>query len=109
MSKKLTDEQKQEYVERALRYRHAAFKQLEESEKYWKKAGIRTCTLSMSDESEVHVFSGIKKLAKLFNAKITPQEDYFGNIDYSRGVITLPSGETCFSIGEPKKSRFVFR
>ena len=95
-----SDERKKEWVAEALKLHREACEKIREAEKYWNKAGVETCTSCYGYEKCIHVFSGINNLSELFDEPIL-HEDNSGKPDPSRAVVMLPSGERCFSIGEP--------
>ena len=88
------------WVAEALKLHHEACEKEREAEKYWNKVGVTTCNTSYGFGPYIHVFSGINKLSELFDRPLL-HEDNCGKPDPSRAVVTLPSGERCFSIGDP--------
>lgn len=95
-----SNERKKEWVAEALKLHREACEKIREAEKYWYKVGVTTCTSCYGSEECIHVFSGINNLSELFDEPLL-HEDNCGKPDPSRAVVTLPSGERCFSIGEP--------
>ena len=110
MIKNTSNERKKEWVAEALKLHHEACEKMREAEKYWNKVGVETCTLNYVFEPQIHVFRGINNLSELFDRPLL-HEDNFGGPDPSRAVVKLPSGERCFSIGEPTHvaTEYVFR
>lgn len=100
MIKSTSNKRKKEWVAEALKLHHEAYEKMREAEKYWNKVGVKTCDPSYVFEPYIHVFSGINNLSELFDRPIL-HEDNSGKPDPSRAVVMLPSGERCFSIGEP--------
>ena len=111
MIKSTSNERKKEWVAEALRLHHEAYAKLREADKLWDKVGVTLCTAAFGNEKYIHVFSGINKLSELFDKPLS-HEDNFGRVDPARAIVKLPSGETCFSIGEPTTpvvTEYVFR
>lgn len=89
-----------ELVAEALKLHHEAYEKLREADKLWDQVGVTLCTAAFGKETYIHVFSGINKLSELFDEPLS-HKDSFGRTDPARATVKLPSGETCFSIGEP--------
>lgn len=97
----MKNQEQKTIVAEALRLHHEAYEKHKEAEELWNKVGITTCTSTYGFESEIHIFRGIKKLAEILGTETEPATSYDGEKDYSKAVLTLPSGVKCFELGTP--------
>lgn len=61
-----------------------------------------------ADMIEVHLYSGILKLEKLFGEKARPSVDWCGTKDYSKKVLIV-DGIRFFQLGNATQHRFNYR